>query len=127
MTNDIFEDPDAVWGSRQAFYSFLPRLFERELTEGIIKELQERTEAMGQLAPLKELGNRQLNEGLMNLESYLRESVATPRVEVTNALSVEFKGLFLDVWGSDAHPSESAYASGGREAKKKKRNQVVEM
>jgi len=127
LTNDIFEDLDAVCGSRQALYSFLSRLFERELTEAIIKELQERREAMGQLAPLKELGNKKLNEGLMNLESYLKESVATPREKVMEALSVEFKGLFLGVWGLHACPSESAYASGGLEAREEKRNQVMEM
>ncbi len=127
MTDDIFEDLDAVCVSRQALYSFLSRLFERELTEDIIKELQAKTEAMSQMAPLKELGNKKLNEGLMNLESYLRESVATPREKVTEALSVEFKGLFLGGWGSHARPSESAYASGGHEAKEKKRIQVMEM
>jgi len=127
LANDIFEDLDAVCVSRQALYSFLSRLFERELTEEIIKQLQERREAMGQLAPLKELGNKKLNEGLMNLESYLRESVVEPREKVTEALSVEFKGLFLGVWGSPEHPSESEYASNGREAGEKKRKQVIEM
>jgi TorA maturation chaperone TorD len=126
LTNDIFEDLDAVCGSRQALYSFLSRLFERELTEGIIKELQERTEAMAQLAPLKELGNKKLNEGLMNLESYLKELVSKPREKVTEGLSVEFKGLLLGVWGSPDHPSESEYASGSREAKEK-RKQVKEI
>ena len=40
-TSYIFEGLDAVCGSRQALYSFLSRMFERELAEEIVKELQD--------------------------------------------------------------------------------------
>ena len=126
MKNDIYQDLDAVSGSRQALYAFLSRLFERELTEDVIKELQERTDAITQLEPLKGMGNKKLNSGLEHLDSYLKATRSTPKAEVQKGLSVEFAGLFQGGWPKTTHPSESHYATGGEAAKQKKRQAVAE-
>jgi TorA maturation chaperone TorD len=42
-------------------------------------------------------------------------------------LAVEYAGLFLGVWGRPAHPSESAYASGGRLTMQVQRDEVLAM
>jgi len=117
LPNDIFEDLDAVSVSRQALYSFLSRVFERELTVDIIGELQGSSDAIGKLAPLRGLGNRKLNEGLDLLESFLKTSRSEPNEEVQKRLAAEFAGLFRGGSQKATRPSESSYLAGRRSAK----------
>ncbi len=126
MSDEILADLDAVSGSRNALYSFLSRLFEKELTEEILRELQEKTDALSQLSTLKGLGNKKLNAGLEDLDSFMKSSRSGQRNELQKSLAVEFAGLFQGAWPKSTHPSESAYTQGTKSAKEKKREQVID-
>ena len=102
-------------------------MYEKELTNDLIKELQSKTSALLGIQALKELGNAKLNDGLNLLNDYLKESVKRDVEQVRLELAVEYAGLFLSVWGKPAHPSESAYASGGKLIMQKERDEVLAM
>jgi TorA maturation chaperone TorD len=127
LSESIFKELEDVSKSRQTFYSFLTRMFERELGDDLIKELQANTGSLVNMAPMRELGNKRLNEGLDHLDYYLKQSASTPPEKVKLELSVEYAGLFLSVWGRPAHPSESSYASGGKLIMQKERDEVMEI
>jgi len=112
LPNDIYSDLDAVSASRQALYAFLSRILERELTVEIIRELHGKSEAIGQLAPLRGLANRKLNDGLDKLGSFVDGSKTESDEETQKLLAAEFSGLFRGGWPNSTHPSESAYAKG---------------
>jgi TorA maturation chaperone TorD len=112
---------------RKTVYAFLSSMYAREVTKEIIAELQSRAGALSSLEPLKELGNAKLNEGLERLGRYLKDSTGRDIEQVRLELAVEYAGLFLSVWGTPAHPSESAYATGGRLVMQKERDQVLAM
>jgi len=124
--NDLVEI-DIFCKNRQVIYSFLSRMFEKEMSEDLILELQERAGSFTRMKALKELGNSKLNRGLTLLEDYLKESTKRDMKNVLTELAVEYAGLFLSVWGTPAHPSESAYASGGMATMQKERDEVLAM
>lgn len=117
----------AVCKSRQKIYSFLSRMFEKEMTDDLLKQLQRGAGGLSGMEALKELDNKKLNEGLSLLEDYLTESSRRNMKDVITELAVEYAGLFLSVWGTPAHPSESVYASGGTATMQKERDEVLEM
>jgi len=126
LAGDIFEDLNAVSASRRSLYSFLSRIFERELSEEIVKELQGK-EVIAQLSPLKGLGNKGLNDGLIRLDSYLKRSRTAGHEKVKSDLSNQYARLFLGKSARAPHPSESSYAKGGSHAKQKRREEVMEI
>lgn len=125
-TNDL-DEIKKICKSRQKVYLFLSRMFEKEMTEDLLKELQRKAGGLSEMGALKELGNSKLNEGLSQLEGYLIESCKRDMKTVLTELAVEYAGLFLSVWGRPAHPSESVYASGGTARMQKERDEVLEL
>jgi TorA maturation chaperone TorD len=105
--------------SRQSFYSFLTTVFQKELTEDIIRELQSKSDSLLALRAMEDLDNEKLNSGRRILGGYLAESAKRNLAAVHVELAMEYAGLFLGVWGAPSHPSESVYAGGTKMSKER--------
>lgn len=111
--------------NRVSTYSFLARMYEKELTEDIIKEMREKGGFVDRIRPLAEQGDS-MGEGAKILIEYLeslRERDDLEQVELE--LASEYAGLFLGVWGSPPHPSESVYRSPDRLVMQEPRDEVL--
>ena len=94
---------------RAKIYTFLSRMFERELTAELIEEMR-----CGQ-SPLrgKPSGeiryNMMLHRGIELIGDYLNSIQDRKLEDVQEEMAAEYAGLFLGVRGVPLHPSESLY------------------
>jgi len=92
-------------------YTFLGRVFEKEITADFLEKIAEKTFAYLKIERLQEIPDEQLREGLKVLSRYLESLKNQDLKQAELELAVEYANLFLGVKGLPP-PSESAYKSG---------------
>src|SRR3990172_7431115 len=102
-----------VCRNRATTYSFLSRMFERELTRELIAEIRSQGSPIRSFSATSDLFNDRMKDGLDRINRYLASIETRELEEVTTELAAEYAGLFLGVRGTPMHPSESLYL--GRE------------
>jgi TorA maturation chaperone TorD len=88
--------------SRGIVYSFLSKVYEREVTVDFLKRITG-NDFISQLSGVAD------EEGFKLLSSYLKSLVGRDPEKVKLELAVEYAALFLGLRGGIYHPSESAY------------------
>jgi TorA maturation chaperone TorD len=88
--------------SRGTVYSFLSKVYEKEVTVDFLKKLTG-SEFIGQISGVAD------EEGFRLLSSYLKSLAGRDLEKVKLELAVEYAALFLGLRGGVYHPSESAY------------------
>jgi anaerobic sulfite reductase subunit A len=111
--------------NRGAIYSFLSRVYEREVTLDLLKELSAEKGPLLQMANLNDLGEGSLREGFQELIGYLRGLGGRDMTQAKLELDVEYANLFLGVIGKPPHPSESVYSSSEHLVMQKVRDDVL--
>jgi TorA maturation chaperone TorD len=97
--------------SRHSIYSFLARIYEREVTVDFLKECSAKDSPLLQMAGIEDLEKGELKRGFEELASYVRTLGNRDLAQAKLELDVEYASLFLGVVVK-THPSESAYSSG---------------
>lgn len=90
--------------SRGRVYSFLSKVYEREVTVDFLKQLTG-NEFISQLSAMGE------DEGFRLLTTYLKSIAGRDLQQVRLELAVEYARLFLGLGAGVYHPSESAYTT----------------
>jgi TorA maturation chaperone TorD len=85
-------------------YSFLSKIYEKEVTVDLLKQLT-RPEFVSQLNTMGE------GEGFNLLSSYLKSAAGRDLQQIRLELAVEYAKLFLGLGAGIYHPSESAYTT----------------
>ncbi|HVP23807.1 MAG TPA: molecular chaperone TorD family protein [Conexivisphaerales archaeon] len=101
----------AVNGNRRSVYAFLSRMYEREISMELLKELVDEKSPIFQIVGAEGL-NEDMEKGFDLLARYLHQS-GKDLEKIKLELDVEYTGLFLGLRGKPIHPSESIYLSGG--------------
>lgn len=101
----------AVNKQRHGFYSFLTRVYGRELTTEMLQQFASSSNPLLQIGDQKDLEEGQLKEGFRILSKYI-QGLSSRNLEQTRLeLAAEYADLFLGLAGKPPHPSESAYVS----------------
>jgi len=101
----------AVMNNRRAIYGFLSRMYEKEVTIDLLKEMVGGKSPILRVEGLEEVPDGELREGLKKLSGYLKGLKGRDLEQARLELAVEYANLFLGVKGKVPHPSESAYRS----------------
>jgi TorA maturation chaperone TorD len=109
---------------RRLTYAFLSRIYEKEMTEELLKELLKENSLILQFAGADNPGEKFL-KGLEMLNKYLEGLRGRDLAQVRLELAVEYANLFLGVKGKPPHPSESVYRSAGHVMYQEERDEVL--
>jgi len=104
----------AVMNNRRAIYAFLSRIYEKEVTTDLLKEMISGKSPILRVEGLEEVPDEELREGLKKLSGYLKGLKGRDLEQARLELAVEYANLFLGVKGKPPHPSESVYRSKDR-------------
>jgi TorA maturation chaperone TorD len=74
-----------------------------------------------------EVRGTELAEGFKQIADYASNLKADELEKARLELAIEYAGLFLGVWRVPAHPSESAYFTGGQAIMQEPRDKVLEI
>jgi TorA maturation chaperone TorD len=74
-----------------------------------------------------EVSATELAEGFKQIADYASSLKADELEKARLELAIEYAGLFLGVWHVPAHPSESAYFTGGQAIMQEPRDKVLEI
>jgi TorA maturation chaperone TorD len=100
----------AVIESRRLTYAFLSRMYEKEMTEDLLKELSKENSLTLQFGGSEDPGKGFL-DGFEMLSGYLKRLRERDLDQVRLELAMEYADLFLGLKGKPPHPSESVYRS----------------
>jgi TorA maturation chaperone TorD len=115
----------AINRNRRSVYSFLSRMYEREVSLDLLSELSGENGPIFQIVGSEGL-NEDMKKGFDLLGRYLHLSGRDLK-EVKLELDAEYAGLFLGLKGKPVHPSESVYMSGGPYTYQGPRDQVAKL
>ncbi len=101
----------AAMNNRSVIYNFLSRMYEKEITSELLKEMFNEKSPILKIEGLQEIPDDELKDGLEKLSNYLRGLKERDLEEARLELAVEYANLFLGIKGKPPHPSESAYRS----------------
>jgi len=101
----------AAMSNRSAIYNFLSRMYEKEITTELLKEMIDEKSPILRVEGLQEIPDDELKNGLEKLRKYLEGLKERDLEEARLELAVEYANLFLGIKGKPPHPSESAYRS----------------
>jgi anaerobic sulfite reductase subunit A len=108
-------------------YGFLAKTYATEATVDYIRELSENKDLFLASAQDPEIRGTELAEGFKEIADYAsslkRDQLEKARLE----LAIEYAGLFLGLWRVPAHPSESAYFTGGQMIMQEPRDEVLKL
>jgi TorA maturation chaperone TorD len=111
--------------NRKNLYSFLARVYAKEVDVEFLRGLKEKREFFLASAHDSEVQEAEFADGFRELAEYagtLRDDeLEKARLE----LAVEYAGVFLGAWKGVAHPSESAYKTEGHLIMQKPRDEVL--
>jgi len=107
----VIERQRAIHENRRLMYAFLSRMFEREVTLDLLKELSDKKNPILDAASLEGFDDEKLRKGYELVGGYLRSAADRDLNKVKLELAVEYANLFLGVKKKPAHPSESVYVS----------------
>lgn len=96
--------------NRRAIYAFLSRMYEKEISVDLLKELSSGNSPIFQIGRSEEL-DEGFRKGFDLLSRYLNIG-GRDLNEVWLELAAEYAGLFLGLKKKPSHPSESVYTSG---------------
>jgi TorA maturation chaperone TorD len=94
--------------NRRLIYAFLSKMYEKEITTDLLKELS------GEKNPMMQFmvsNDEELRRGLETLSEYLKDLKKRNLEQARLELAVEYANLFLGVKGKPLHPSESVYVN----------------
>lgn len=111
--------------NRRSMYAFLSRMYEKEVTADLVKELCDEKNQALQAFVLKRLEDEKLKKGFETLTGYLKGAAGRDPGEVKTELAVEYANLFLGVKGVPKHPSESVYVSKDQSMYQEPRDRVL--
>ena len=112
-------------GNRRLVYAFLSRMYEKEVTVELLKELSSEGSSIMRIGDLMELDDDGFRKGFGMLARYLRSVSGRDLNEVKLELAVEYANLFLGVKGKPSHPSESVYTSEDQTMYQEARDKVM--
>jgi TorA maturation chaperone TorD len=101
----------AAHNNRRLVYAFLSRVYEKEMTVDLLKELTHGNDLVSQMGSLEGFDEGRFRKGFEMLGGYLRSAAGRDLNQVKLELAVEYANLFLGVRGKPLHPSESVYVS----------------
>ena len=84
--------------NRKTIYSFLARIYARELTQDFLKELAGKRNLFLNLAQGPEIRGTEMAEGFMTVAEYVSTLNEQDLDNVQLELAAEYAGLFLGVW-----------------------------
>jgi anaerobic sulfite reductase subunit A len=128
MKTNLSPGPDylAVNRNRCGVYTFLAKMYEREVTTELLRELSSSSSPLIQIGDLGELEKGKLKEGFQTLRGYLQGLAGRNLEEVRLELAAEYADLFLGIAGKPPHPSESVYSSNDHLVMGKARDEVLD-
>jgi anaerobic sulfite reductase subunit A len=97
--------------NRRTIYEFLARTYAKEITIEHLKELSKKKDFFLTTAEQQEVQGTELAEGFTNLAKYLSSIEERDPESVRLELAVDYAGVFLGVWRTLPHPSESVYVT----------------
>lgn len=121
----VRERQAVVHENRRLMYAFLSRMYEREVTLDLLKELSDSKNPILATGSLEEFDDEKLRKGFEILSRYLKAASKRDLNQVKLELAVEYASLFLGVKGKPAHPSESVYASKEQSMYQEPRDRVL--
>jgi TorA maturation chaperone TorD len=98
----------AVNKDRYRVYVFLSKLYEREVSLELLKDLSGENSPFGTSG---ELGDEGLLKGFQLMSKYIKDAKGRDLNQVRLELAVEYANLFLGFRAKPSHPSESVYLS----------------
>ena len=93
---------------RQLIYTFLSRVYAKEITREMLEELINES-PMLHMGALQELEDEGYRNGFILLKNYLRNLNKDNLKDAQLQTAVDYANLFLGVGGKTWHPSESSY------------------
>jgi TorA maturation chaperone TorD len=108
---ESLQEQVALNENRETIYSFLARIYARELTKKDLKELAAKKDFWQSLANDPESQGTEFGEGAKALAEFTSSLQTADLDKVELELRVDYAGMFLGVWQVPAHPSESAYTN----------------
>lgn len=111
---------------RYGVYTFLSKIYEREMTTQLLRELSGMSNPLMQIGDLGELEEGELKEGFQTLRGYLQGLAEGDLEQVRLELAAEYADLFLGIAGKPPHPSESVYAGKEQLVMGKARDEVLD-
>jgi TorA maturation chaperone TorD len=111
--------------NRSLIYAFLSRMYEKEITVELLKELSSDNSPIFQIGASVEIDDPGFKKGFEMLGTYLRSVKGRDPNKVKLELAVEYANLFLGLTKKPAHPSESVYMSGEHTMYQEPRDNVM--
>ncbi len=111
--------------NRRLMYSFLSRMYEREISADTLKELSDGQSQVLRVGPSSGADDKKLTEGFELFGKYLKSTAGRDPNQVKLELAVEYADLFLGVKGRPLHPSESVYLSREQSMYQESRDRVM--
>ena len=121
----VRERQAAMHEGRRTMYAFLSRVFERELSLDLLRELTGEKSPFTNPESAREFEDPKLKKGFETLGGYLRRASQRSINEVKLELDVEYANLFLGVRQKPAHPSESIYLTKEQSMYQEPRDRVL--
>ena len=111
--------------NRRLIYAFLSRMYEKEVTVDLLKELTDGKNPILQVGFSRDFGDEKFRRGFELLGGYLRNASGRGLNQVKLELAVEYASLFLGVKRKPAHPSESVYTGNEQTMYAESRDRVL--
>jgi TorA maturation chaperone TorD len=128
LENNMNSGPDrlAVNRYRYGVYTFLSKIYEREVTTQLLRDFSSPNSPLVQIGDLAELEEDTMKEGFRTLRQYLQGLSNRNLEDVRLELAAEYADLFLGIAGKPPHPSESVYVSTDKLVMGKARDEVLD-
>ena len=110
---------------RRDVYTFLSKMFWKELTPDEVKTLPQRVQALQVLPTVLDSDDQEMVQALDLLAKTTRSFKERKDEKVARELATEYAGLFLGVRQKPSHPSESVYRSSTHLLMQKERDEVL--
>jgi len=124
-SSEVIERQAVAHENRRLMYAFLSRMFEREVTLELLKELSDSKNPMLNSGSTEGFEDEKLRKGFDMLSGYLKAAAQRDLNQVKLELAVEYANLFLGVKKKPAHPSESVYVSEDQSMYQEPRDRVL--
>jgi TorA maturation chaperone TorD len=113
--------------NRANIFSFLSKIYEKELTNTQILEIGAKENSFPTLDAIDIPGCSEIKEGFKLMRKYFDAINSSHVDKVELDLAEDYAGIFLGVRGKVPHPSESAYRSRDGTIMQKQRDEVLEL
>ena len=111
--------------NRRLMYAFLSRMYEKEISLDLLRELLDERNPFLKSESLELAGDEKLSRGFETLKGYLKVAARRDLNQVKLELAVEYANLFLGIKRKPPHPSESLYTSQEQSMYQEPRDRVL--